>query len=47
MREPYPSQRLHGGYTAILDAARDVRRRLSPERLRRLCAYPLIKPIIG
>lgn len=47
LRERYLSHRLHDSYEAILAAACNAWRRLSPERLQSLCAYPWIKQVIG
>jgi transposase len=45
LRERFLSHRLHADYAAVLDAACDAWRRLTPERLRSLCAYPWIRKV--
>lgn len=45
LRERHLSHRLHHDYKAVVDAACDAWRRLTPDRLRSLCAYPWIKQV--
>lgn len=46
-RERFLSHRLHADQDAIIDAACKAWQRLTPERLRSLCAYPWIKQVIS
>jgi hypothetical protein len=43
LRERHLSHRLHHSYQAILDAACDAWRRVTPDRLQSLCACPWIE----
>jgi DDE superfamily endonuclease len=45
LRERFLSHRLHPDYNAVLDAACDACRRLTPERLRSLTDYPWLKRV--
>lgn len=45
LRECFLSHRLHPDYAAVLDAACDAWRRLSPERLRSLTNYPWLPQV--
>ena len=46
LRERHLSNRVHEGYTAIVDAVCEAVNRLTPERLRSLCGYPWIREVI-
>lgn len=46
LRERHLSHHLHHSYQAILDAACDAWRRVTPDKLQSLCAYPWIKQVI-
>jgi len=45
MRERFLSHRLHPDYDAVLDAACDAWRKLTPERLQSLTAFPWLPQI--